>query len=1713
MQVVTANDQIPEIGFQTENNRTQVRFPLADIMEEFPGGLATLVVQRPGEKNKSVVTSVEMDGTDFVWTVGAYEIEHRGLLMAQVIYSLTDVVAKTKIYRFRVSESLMNSEPAPTDWEDWVDELLEAAAGAHGEAVAAETNALKAEGYAVGTQNGVPVTEGTYFQHNTEYLAGKAEDARDRAEAAAVHPPIIGQNNNWWIWDQETGEYVDSGKPTLGGQMHICGSNEYDPETRIPTIQNPDEHVFYLVPEEDPESHDLFIEWAYINGAWELFGTASLVLDKYATVEDPQFRGTVSMGRAQYSITGGGSVALGTNVTAAGSNSQAEGNGTIAMEDNSHAMGSYNVSQQNDLLVVGNGFDEQSRSNAFRLDKSGEARFAGDIYAGCDYDSTGGNKVATMADLSMAGGVYFVNGTQQAATNAWTGMMSDIASLYEGMTIAYRLPQSGTSLAATLNLTLKNGNTTGAIPVYYTGESRATNQFEAGSVIMLTYYSNSWRHADVNTHMTLKCTVSGNVSETNDYFIPVSVDGNTILTHSGYVMLYFPSDLTVTGTTTTSRMLFVQSNDGTYIRLYVDNDCTFSSVKPRTIPAGSYLANIRDGYMYIDTYGYLTGRTASYGRDGLMSHNDKKAFDQLWLDVTPYIENGNSASRAYSKGQLFFWENVLHITTSSILQGIAFNDDETSIIHNCKAITIEEYVQEQTSAVESRVDGSITSDVEETRTASKAYSKGNIFFLEGKLYVALKDIAQGAYIVTGGPPQLRNAQETTIKAVLSGMIDDTAGDGDTTKVWSADKSAGEIAGLSNEISELDGAISAKYTKPVDGIPAVDLASGVIPDVSGFYTKPSGGIPKTDLASAVQTSLGKADTALQGNDVATAVDAWLDENITNPDSPPLDRSLTSSSAAAPADIVGDLSSALQYEAQSINLLTNATKRSGYRLDGNGVLSSLSFYDVYEISYDGTYSTFNATLYSGTNYQTKAVSFKNASDEVISTLAYPSTTGASNFTDQAIPAGTAKIFLGNQRTGGAVAGTPSASTTIYVSERLEDIESDLAGIHEVPSGGATGEVFTKLSSTDYDADWTTIIDDTAGSGDGGVTWSAGKIADKFAPISSALNFQPYLKHLLAEATKTDQKKLDGSGEIVSSTLHEIFTITYDGKYDKFNAILYSDTNYQIKAIAFYDSSENVISTMGYPTATTGNKREFEDVMVPSGTAQIILCNQKQYGSASASYYDTESKRLNDIEDDIAGDKTALSALTYSTKNLYDDSKKSIGLIYEVDGSLLPSFTDYYSSDYTEISPSTIYVISAYNILTGEISREGLRKAFYDAGKTFISGSQGGGQFRTPSNAKYIRFSMNKTVVEKWQLERRSFATKYIPYHGYVVADESDEMFMNFPSKTFAVTGLQYNWYLFNICPERYENEFKSRYFIYTNTKMHQYGRFLRLEASNSSTDSISVVAEANSGAKYGSKAFTVVCKNPYTLDAVSVLILGDSTTANGYVAQYLHQYTGTENQITTLGTKGTYPYNHEGRSGWRLEMYFTQSNNNPFYNPSTQTFDAEYYFTQTGVSVPDIFIINLGINDMHYNSTVPSKARTTAHEYIEKVNAVIESLRNVSENIKIAICLTTPPNVDPYSFGAAGTNIIGYDDYRIANLILCEMLIDEYDYRQSEGLYLIPINAVLDTKYNMPTSIQHPNSRSSLDLMLPNEAANVHPNDAGYHQIADEMYAFICSLYAT
>ena len=88
-----------------------------------------------------------------------------------------------------------------------------------------------------------------------------------------------------------------------------------------------------------------------------------------------------------------------------------------------------------------------------------------------------------------------------------------------------------------------------------------------------------------------------------------------------------------------------------------------------------------------------------------------------------------------------------------------------------------------------------------------------------------------------------------------------------------------------------------------------------------------GVPKGEKGDK-----GEDGDPAPAEDVTAAVDAYLEENFTNPSNPPLDRSLLSSSSAAPADLVGDLKSALtlytnnseiQYETKTYYNITSTT----------------------------------------------------------------------------------------------------------------------------------------------------------------------------------------------------------------------------------------------------------------------------------------------------------------------------------------------------------------------------------------------------------------------------------------------------------------------------------------------------------------------------------------------------------------------------------------------------------------------------------------------------------------------------------------------------------------------------------------------------------------------------------------------------------------------
>lgn len=84
--------------------------------------------------------------------------------------------------------------------------------------------------------------------------------------------------------------------------------------------------------------------------------------------------------------SGAGAHAEGVDTVADGEASHSEGKGTIAKGEAQHAGGTFNIIDDNNeyLEIVGNGTNNENRSNARTLDRNGNAWYAGEVYVGVD---------------------------------------------------------------------------------------------------------------------------------------------------------------------------------------------------------------------------------------------------------------------------------------------------------------------------------------------------------------------------------------------------------------------------------------------------------------------------------------------------------------------------------------------------------------------------------------------------------------------------------------------------------------------------------------------------------------------------------------------------------------------------------------------------------------------------------------------------------------------------------------------------------------------------------------------------------------------------------------------------------------------------------------------------------------------------------------------------------------------------------------------------------------------------------------------------------------------------------------------------------------------------------------------------------------------------------------------------------------------------------
>lgn len=220
----------------------------------------------------------------------------------------------------------------------------------------------------------------------------------------------------------------------------------------------------------------------------------------------------------------------------------------------------------------------------------------------------------------------------------------------------------------------------------------------------------------------------------------------------------------------------------------------------------------------------------------------------------------------------------------------------------------------------------------------------------------------------------------------------------------------------------------------------------------------------------------------------------------------------------------------------------------------------------------------------------------------------------------------------------------------------------------------------------------------------------------------------------------------------------------------------------------------------------------------------------------------------------------------------------------------------------------------------------------------------------------------------------------------------------------------------------------------------------------------------------------------------MFIGDSLTDAGHMQNY---FKDENNGVVLYGTRGSGAYLHEGRSGWTVGDYFAQSKNglvNPFYNPSTATFDFAYYM-KNHASFADVDIVNIFIGRNNgFNTSV-----------ISHIDKMIESIK--AYKTEIIVTLMGAYNVACDSSGT-GKYMQSAGEF---NFVAHKYNKEFYSHF---GGAVIPAHCNLDNKNDYTVeekAISEFDERTEVVY-----TDNVHPDERGYKKFAVAISAYFKHL---
>lgn len=205
------------LGIRGEKESTAVVFDYSAFAELFGAGSVTLLYKRATD-NAPYPIVLQIEGNKATWTVTNTDTNIAGFGQCELFYYVDEQLAKSVVFATYVDEDIGTTTQEPPDpYEDWVETLTDLgaetlqnaqdAAGSAADALAAkiaaeaaqeasetaqgkaedaqgvsEAEALKAEGYAVGTQDGVEVQSGSpYYLNNSKFYSEVAGQTASNA--------------------------------------------------------------------------------------------------------------------------------------------------------------------------------------------------------------------------------------------------------------------------------------------------------------------------------------------------------------------------------------------------------------------------------------------------------------------------------------------------------------------------------------------------------------------------------------------------------------------------------------------------------------------------------------------------------------------------------------------------------------------------------------------------------------------------------------------------------------------------------------------------------------------------------------------------------------------------------------------------------------------------------------------------------------------------------------------------------------------------------------------------------------------------------------------------------------------------------------------------------------------------------------------------------------------------------------------------------------------------------------------------------------------------------------------------------------------------------------------------------------------------------------------------------------------------------------------